>query len=146
MPPLVRPYVRPSVRLSVRPPVCPPVTHACPLNNSKSISLIFIKLDRNIVWVNISVKFDNGPNRPINGPIMGHFRTWAKRVIFGHCKVIFGPRAFKIGTNRDLSKQYNINSGVFFKVKTEFLRIFYLFFMKWHIFSLVRSINQKVSV
>ena len=70
--------------------------------------------------MNISDKFNNGPNRPQNGPVRGQLWNLGKHIIFGHCKVIFGPRAFKIGTNGDLYKQYNINSVFFRNVKTEF--------------------------
>ena len=61
--------LRPSVCLSVCPSVCPsvrPYDHACPRDNSKNIFQIFSKLAWNILWVNISDKFDDGYRSSLN--------------------------------------------------------------------------------
>ena len=57
----VCPSVRPSVCLSVR-----PYDHACPRDNLKNIFQIFLKLGWNILWVNISDKFDDGYRSSLN--------------------------------------------------------------------------------
>ena len=65
--------VRLSVCLSVCPSVClsvclsvRPYDHACPRDNSKNIFQIFSKLAWNILWVNISDKFDDGYRSSLN--------------------------------------------------------------------------------
>ena len=65
--------LRPSVCLSVCPSVClsvclsvRPYDHACPRDNSKNIFQIFSKLAWNILWVNISDKFDDGYRSSLN--------------------------------------------------------------------------------
>ena len=61
--------LRPSVCLSVRLSVClsvRPYDHACPRDNSKNIFQIFSKLAWNILWVNISDKFDDGYRSSLN--------------------------------------------------------------------------------
>ena len=69
--------LRPSVCLSVCLSVCPsvclsvclsvrPYDHACPRDNSKNIFQIFSKLAWNILWVNISDKFDDGYRSSLN--------------------------------------------------------------------------------
>ena len=61
--------LRPSVCLSVPPSVClsvRPYDHACPRDNLKNIFQIFLKLGWNILWVNISDKFDDGYRSSLN--------------------------------------------------------------------------------
>ena len=65
--------VRLCVCLSVCPSVClsvclsvRPYDHACPRDNSKNIFQIFSKLAWNILWVNISDKFDDGYRSSLN--------------------------------------------------------------------------------
>ena len=54
---------------------------ACEHSRNHISSQILFKLGGTIGWVNISVKFDNGPCGPRNGPVAGQNITWQ---IFTH--------------------------------------------------------------